>query len=780
MTRSIFAMAFLLGAAAIGMMAMNFIDSDTLALSVTAVIGGVYAIGAMELLRYRRATSALVRALAALSDEVAGRIRVLDEWLIGVPVSLQQAVRQRIEGDRMALPAPVLTPYLVSLLVMLGLLGTFVGLVETLKGVVVALEGSSDLEAIRRALTLPMGGLGLAFGTSVAGVAASAMLGLMSTLSRRDRMLSTRQLDHKIATVLRRFSMAYQQHETLKALQVQSQGLPEIAAKLHALTDHLEQMSDRLGEQLVGGQNHFHEAVKTRYEALATSLDQSMQDSAARNNQMLAESSRLMVEGIQPVMQQAVTAIGDEIQRGVHTTHQQLSQRVQEQLQEVSSGFARTTEAVAAAWQKGIGEQQSLSSALIREMGASFALFREEFRRASADILASINRTGSDWAERQDAADTARLERWTTTLQQGQQQVAAQFEQRATTMITELNDVAAVQQRAIKAVSDDVASLSAEMLSQLQQSAEQTRQYQQQAMIALDDRVRSVVESAQADSTRVLTDMGRLLNSAEALVQARLDTEKGWVEAHGQRMQQLAEVLQQQLTGLRDEEAQRGSAAVARLAELESSVATHLSTLGRSLEAPMTRLIEVASETPRAAAEVIDHLRQQIAGTIERDNHLLEERARLMRELDALSGSLADASAGQLAAIEKLVDASAGRLNEITEQFSHQVVDGVSRVSEVADRFAISAVEMASLGEGFSTAVNLFGDANHRLIEQLHQIEGALDSTTERSDAQLGYYVAQAREVIDYSVLTQQALFDQLRQLTPGSSADSGDASGLN
>src|SRR3546814_19811137 len=64
---------------------------------------------------------------------------------------------------------PVLTPYLVGLLVLLGMLGTFLGMVATLRGTGLALEGSTDLAAIRASLAAPVQGLGFAFGTSVAG-----------------------------------------------------------------------------------------------------------------------------------------------------------------------------------------------------------------------------------------------------------------------------------------------------------------------------------------------------------------------------------------------------------------------------------------------------------------------------------------------------------------------------------------------------------------------------------------------------------------------------------
>ena len=41
----------------------------------------------------------------------------------------------------------------------------------------------------------------------------------------------------------------------------------------------------------------------------------------------------------------------------------------------------------------------------------------------------------------------------------------------------------------------------------------------------------------------------------------------------------------------------------------------------------------------------------------------------------------------------------------------------------------------------------------------------SINRSTARSDEQLAYYVAQAREVIDLSITSQQGLFENLRQL---------------
>ena len=198
MNRTLALTAFLLGLLAVGWVGAGYIGHSPLALTMTTLIGVVYLAGGLELLRFQQATASLARALEAIPDELAS----LGDWLGKVHPSLHNAVRLRIEGERSGLPGPTMAPYLVGLLVLLGMLGTFLGMVVTLNGAVLALESTTDLHTIRAALAAPVKGLGVAFGTSVAGVAASAMLGLVSTLCRRQRLLTGQQLDTRIAGAL--------------------------------------------------------------------------------------------------------------------------------------------------------------------------------------------------------------------------------------------------------------------------------------------------------------------------------------------------------------------------------------------------------------------------------------------------------------------------------------------------------------------------------------------------------------------------------------------------
>ncbi|MCU0812474.1 MAG: hypothetical protein MUE59_15860 [Thiobacillaceae bacterium] len=160
MNRGIFALAFTSGAAVVVWVGAGFAVSNALALVMTLIISAVYLLGALEIVDFRRATASLAEALTAVPEQLSS----LADWLGRLPPSLQNPVRLRIEGERVGLPGPALTPYLVGLLVMLGMLGTFLGMVVTLDGAVAALHATTDLPAIRAELAAPIKGLGLAFG----------------------------------------------------------------------------------------------------------------------------------------------------------------------------------------------------------------------------------------------------------------------------------------------------------------------------------------------------------------------------------------------------------------------------------------------------------------------------------------------------------------------------------------------------------------------------------------------------------------------------------------
>jgi hypothetical protein len=655
---------------------IGFIGSNNyLALTMTTAIAAVYVFGSLELRQYRHATSTLATALAAIPQQLVDLAQGLDEWLGSVHASLQNPVRLRIEGERVGLPGPALTPYLVGLLVMLGMLGTFLGMVVTLNGAVFALQGTADLEAMRAALAAPIKGLGLAFGTSVAGVAASAMLGLMSAFSRRERIQTTQLLDSKIATSLRGFSLTHQRQETFKALQLQSQALPQVVDKMQAMMAHMESTSRQLNERLLANQDGFHREVKVIYTDLAGSVDKSLKDS-------LTQSAQLAGESIKPVVEAAMTGIAKD----AVLMHERM-----------------------------IGTTQLNLNAFV-----------ETFQQRSESLMGSVDEAFSRSQATQAGADKQRLEVWQRSLQ----------------------------------------STATALHGEWQQAGAQTLARQQDICATLAKTAQEITEHAHASADNTLGEITRLMSSSEDLMRSRIASEADWIKQHGARMDQLAGLLRSELGALRDEEAQRGNAAVERLGELQAALTIHLTTLGTALEQPITQLIHTASEAPRAAAEVIGHLRKEISSSIARDNELLEERSRIMETLSTLLDAINHASGEQRAVIDSLVATSAVALNNAGSQFAEQVNAETAKLEDIAAHVTSSAVEVSSLSEAFGFVVQSFNEANEKLIANLQRIEAALDKSMVRSDEQLAYYVAQAREIIDLSMSSQKEVFEELRQIT--------------
>ncbi len=677
MNRIVFATAFAMGLAAVGWVGVGFIGSSGLALVMTLVIAGVYLAGVWELHRFRAATAALASALANIPQP----LNAIGDWLQGLPPTLHQAVRLRVAGERVALPGPALTPYLVGLLVMLGMLGTFLGMVVTFNGAVFALEGSTDMQAIRAALAAPIKGLGLSFGTSVAGVAASAMLGLLSAISRRERVAVARQLDGCIASVLRPFSLAHQRDESFKALQVQAQAMPEVVRSLASLTERIDSRHELLHAQLQAQQDAFHRQVSVAYSELARSVSVSLQDS-------LVAGAKAAGESIKPVVASAMSDMVAESTK----MQSHLNGLAQSQLDAMSTQLSATVSQVSQGWHTALQQH--------------------------AETLAQNQST-------QAQADKERLDSWQQALQALSQGLQTQWQRVGETTLT-----------------------------------------QQEAMgQTLAQTVSAMVTQSQAQAQRTLEALTPLLAQSEALVRSRAATEEQWLHQHGERMDQLAKVWHQALQALREEESVRGAAAVARLGDLQSALATQLATLGTALEAPMTRLMQTATEVPVAAGELMGQLRQEMSRLTERDNQALEERAKLMGDISTLLHTVTQASSEQRASIESLLASAVTVLNQANSQFSATLEAQTTRAEGVAAQLGGSAVELSSLGAAFHHGVQAFSVSNDKLMDSLHRIEAALGQSMARSDEQLAYYVAQAREVIDLSITSQQGIVEDMRRL---------------
>ncbi|MHC6053475.1 DUF802 domain-containing protein [Ralstonia solanacearum] len=676
---------FFAGLAAVCWIAFGYIGSNPLALAVTLLVGAGYLAGALELHRYRQATATLAHAVTSLSEPPSQ----LSAWLEPLHPSLRSAVRLRVEGERVALPAPALTPYLVGLLVLLGMLGTLLGMVMTLKGTGAALESAADLQAIRASLAAPIKGLGFSFGTSIAGVSTSAMLGLLSALCRRERLQAAQALDAKIATTLRIHSHAHQREATLKLLQQQAEVMPTLVDRLQSMMTALEQQGLASTERQIASQQAFFDRTEAAYAGLAASVGQSLKDSAA-------DSARTAGAALQPVVEATMAGLARE----AASLQETVTRAVQRQLDGLSSGFETTAANVGDTWNRALDAHRQSNEALAEHWRTSLDRLTDTFDHRSAGLLEGV-------AARLDTTASRMSQAWT------------------------------------------------EALSQQDQTHAQLTSHHQRAL-----------EAATATFEQHAATLQRTLHQSHADLQAGLasrDEQRlaAWTDTLGS----MATTLSQQWDQAGARTASHQQAICETLARTAHDISARTQAHASDTIAEMSRLVQAASEAPKAAAEVVAELRQKLSDSMVRDTEMLEERGRLLATVQTLLDAVNHASTEQRTAVDGLISTSADLLDRVGTRFADQVQAEGERLGTAAAQVTGSAVEMASLGDAFGAAVQLFGESNDKLVAHLQRLESALDKSLSRSDEQLAYYVAQAREVIDLSVMSQQQILEDMQRL---------------
>jgi hypothetical protein len=149
---------------------------------------------------------------------------------------------------------------------------------------------------------------------------------------------------------------------------------------------------------------------------------------------------------------------------------------------------------------------------------------------------------------------------------------------------------------------------------------------------------------------------------------------------------------------------------------------------------------------------------------VARDNALLEERTRILNTLSTLLDAINHASTEQRGVIDAMVQSSQATLSLASDQFKEQVALETDKLGGIAAQVTVSAVDVASLGETLGFAVRSFSETNEKLMANLQRIEQAIGKSMTRSDEQLAYYVAQAREIIDLSISSQKDVLEALQQ----------------
>lgn len=142
----------------------------------------------------------LLAPMASILGDRMGRMAISSQTMRGLLDSIGTRLDEARDTSR----------YMTGLLVFLGLLGTFWGLIETIGSVGKVIEGlrvggdaGSVFDALKEGLAAPLGGMGIAFSSSLFGLAGSLVLGFLDLQTSQAQNRFYTDLEDWLSTTVR-------------------------------------------------------------------------------------------------------------------------------------------------------------------------------------------------------------------------------------------------------------------------------------------------------------------------------------------------------------------------------------------------------------------------------------------------------------------------------------------------------------------------------------------------------------------------------------------------
>src|SRR5215510_6262933 len=142
----------------------------------------------------------LLAPMAVLLRDRVGRMAISAQVMRGILVSIASRLDEARDTSR----------YMTGLLIFLGLLGTFWGLIETMTSVgsvINSLKPAGDagaiFESLKEGLAAPLGGIGIAFSASLFGLAGSLVLGFLDLQMSQAQNRFYTELEDWLSTTVR-------------------------------------------------------------------------------------------------------------------------------------------------------------------------------------------------------------------------------------------------------------------------------------------------------------------------------------------------------------------------------------------------------------------------------------------------------------------------------------------------------------------------------------------------------------------------------------------------
>src|SRR5580698_2111663 len=145
----------------------------------------------------------LLAPMAAILGSRVGRMAMSSQLMRGILDSIATRLDEARDISR----------YMTGLLVFLGLLGTFWGLIETVSSVGKVIDGlkvggdaGALFDTLKEGLAAPLGGMGISFSSSLFGLAGSLILGFLDLQSSQAQNRFYTDLEDWLASTVREYS----------------------------------------------------------------------------------------------------------------------------------------------------------------------------------------------------------------------------------------------------------------------------------------------------------------------------------------------------------------------------------------------------------------------------------------------------------------------------------------------------------------------------------------------------------------------------------------------
>ena len=257
-----------------------------------------------------------------------------DRFTISTPVmrSVLDTIGSRLDESR------ELSRYMVGLLIFLGLLGTFWGLLLTVSSVSDVIKGmsvgSGDINALfdqlKAGLARPLQGMGTAFSSSMLGLTGALVLGFLDLTAGQAQNRFYNELEEWLAGITR-----------LSSGILGGEGETSVPVYVQALLEQTAENMENLQRILVRGEDgrgQANQAITSLTERIAT-LSETM-----RANQQLmlrvAESQQAMVPAMQRLGERKADTSNEDAMRGHLRNIETYAQRL---LTETEQGRAQST-----------------------------------------------------------------------------------------------------------------------------------------------------------------------------------------------------------------------------------------------------------------------------------------------------------------------------------------------------------------------------------------------------------------------------------------------------